>query len=429
MFHHYLRTRKWVLSIFLTVFTLLSSGLLLIQAQETIVINVGENRPGNIANPATPITFNVPILTPQTVNVQVLGITTGFFPSLRVVDPSGIVLQDIANTSAQSIIQASVSFGAAGLYTVHVGSASGTTGDFLLAVQAGQPLLPPSPLTLGVQVPATVSAQQTLNSYSFSANLTEVLLLTVRSDSTTNGSVIRLKESITGETIALSNADLVGNRFRIPVGINSYLLEVSHGGSTLPESYVVCLELENGTTPCGGVVAAPPTVAIIPTEVLPPTVPGYIPPPIASNGPCQVVSAAGNNINVRSGPSLSDSIITQLPSGQLALVIGRQADNSWYQIQFNGIIGWVSATVIVVGGQCGVVPVVIPTLPPLPPTFTPTPTPTATLTPTLESPTFTPTPTPTWDGTLFIPVTFIAPVTFVPPLIITPLIELPPIGP
>ena len=48
-------------------------------------------------------------------------------------------------------------------------------------------------------------------------------------------------------------------------------------------------------------------------------------------------------VNIRSGPSTTFGRVARLPAGATATVIGRNAANQWWQINYNGIIGWVTA--------------------------------------------------------------------------------------
>jgi uncharacterized protein YraI len=56
-----------------------------------------------------------------------------------------------------------------------------------------------------------------------------------------------------------------------------------------------------------------------------------------------VVTATPFTVNIRSGPGIQNARLGRLPVGQSAEVIGRNSDNTWWQINFNGITGWVSA--------------------------------------------------------------------------------------
>ena len=114
-------------------------------------------------------------------------------------------------------------------------------------------------------------------------------------------------------------------------------------------------------------------------------------PTIPDDGVCRVLTDVG--INFRSEPTTTrDNVITVLPGGTLVRVVGRLGDNSWWQVDYNGRIGWLSGNpqFTTLYGNCSTVPirnVVINT--PIP-----TPTPTQTRTPVAtwtSSPTYTPT--------------------------------------
>lgn len=110
-------------------------------------------------------------------------------------------------------------------------------------------------------------------------------------------------------------------------------------------------------------------------------------PTLDPNDPtCRVQTTSA--LNMRSQPTTTNNnIITTLPSGAIAQVIGRLGDNSWWQVRYNFSIGWVSAAFTnVYGSLCSTVPIVpiqtiiTPTL--FTPSVTPSPTPTATPTAT-----------------------------------------------
>lgn len=130
---------------------------------------------------------------------------------------------------------------------------------------------------------------------------------------------------------------------------------------------------------------------------------------------------ANTKLNVRQGPGVVYGVIGQLQLGQEVNVTGKLADNSWWQIDFNGAPGWVSAPYTYPGGDCGAVAVA--QAPPAPaggqsgggssahtatpdPAYSPTPsytpggpTPTYTYTYTPGGPTPTYTYTPTYTST------------------------------
>ena len=90
-------------------------------------------------------------------------------------------------------------------------------------------------------------------------------------------------------------------------------------------------------------------------------------------------------LNVRSGPDVTYSVVTTVSQGNVVNLLGRNADSTWAYIQTaTAVVGWVNASSDYINPSVPIssLPVVIPT------TTTPTVTPTGTTTPT-------PTPTPT----------------------------------
>lgn len=61
-----------------------------------------------------------------------------------------------------------------------------------------------------------------------------------------------------------------------------------------------------------------------------------------------IVTATPYTVNIRSGPGTENSRLARLPAGQTAEIIGRTANNLWWQINYNGIVGWVVAEYAVI---------------------------------------------------------------------------------
>ena len=89
-------------------------------------------------------------------------------------------------------------------------------------------------------------------------------------------------------------------------------------------------------------------------------------------------------VNVRSGPGINYPIVTSLAVGSNAPILGTNDDASWYEIDVQGIDGWVSSSFVTQQGICSNVQSVpvppSPTVPVgataivIPPSFTPLPT-------------------------------------------------------
>jgi uncharacterized protein YraI len=65
------------------------------------------------------------------------------------------------------------------------------------------------------------------------------------------------------------------------------------------------------------------------------------------------------NLNIRSGPGLTYAVVGWLPINQQAQVIGRNAANRWWQIQYGSVTGWVSApyTALQAGADVNLIPI------------------------------------------------------------------------
>jgi uncharacterized protein YraI len=68
---------------------------------------------------------------------------------------------------------------------------------------------------------------------------------------------------------------------------------------------------------------------------------------------------AATNVNIRSGPSTGNAVLGRFPAGRSAQVVGRNASATWWQINYSGVVGWVSSAFarIEPGADLGQIPV------------------------------------------------------------------------
>jgi hypothetical protein len=400
-------SRRWpVLVHFFIALVILSTGFGTVFAQGVPVpLGIGENQTGQLTEVQPTATFLIAATEAQSVNIAVFAITPGFAPTFRVLDPFGVVLDAPATLGTATAVQSSPVFGGPGVYTIEVSSGNGAFGQFLITAQPGQPVLPPQPLTLGQAVTATLSPQAGRQAYSFAAAQNDVLILAIDSDLPDSGPVVTVRDADTGDVLGVSSGRLGGARFRILRGVVNYIVEVTDGEATAPVPYRICVGSETGVPACPS-VSGVPQVGVIPTLTAPaPIIPTLTPiptqslPPLPSSGPCIVASSSGGAVNVRNIPTTQGStVVSQLVGLGTGQVMGRLADGSWYQITVNGLIGWISGSVVRTGGICTSVPIVLPPTavpPPTVATLAPPVGPTATATATLALPTATATATAT----------------------------------
>lgn len=366
-------------------------------AQPLVPINIGDSVTGSLTQSEPSLRYAFQLEEPTQIEIRVFAVSGGLLPSLRLIGPTGTTLATAPNPTGDDQLQVEASVGR-GIHQIIVTGVNGTLGQFLLLVETGAPAVPPQALPEGQVVTAAVDSANTLRTYSFRGGVEDMLLF-VDSDLALSGPTVTLKEAASGETLGLSNARLVGVRFTIPGGQVDYLLEVaSSGGGTEP--YKVCLVRESAAGVCGGLSPAVVTIAtrtpqpiVISTQIPPTAFPTVQPTatlaPLPPSAVCIAGSLTGNLVNVRSGPSTSTPVVTTLSGLNVANVIGRLPDTSWYQVSANGQTGWMSATVVRLGGPCQTIPVVSPTAVPSP--VTPTLPPAVTVVPTLNpggSPTY-----------------------------------------
>lgn len=351
-------------------------------AQAATPIQIGENKSGEVTAAAPTRVYTLAIAAPQTATVQILGLTPGFAPAFSVLAPSGAAVQTVMPAPGATIALATIALTQPGINQIIVSSGNGQMGQFVISLQGGAPLPPAIPLVLGQLQAGAVTMQTPITLFTFAALPTDNGAVIIRAEGPsgtpiTSGPLVQLRDQETNEVLASTSPRLIGISLRVPRGTASYVLQITHSGVGQPEAFTVCLESELGTMRCANSQAAlPPTaIALPPTAiVLPPTF-TPIPPTripiveIPPGAPCSVASSVGTPVNIRSGPGTNFAIVAQLPPTMTAGVTARLPDSSWYQVNFSGITGWISGSVVVIGGQCGAIAAVTltPTMSPATP--------------------------------------------------------------
>jgi uncharacterized protein YraI len=68
---------------------------------------------------------------------------------------------------------------------------------------------------------------------------------------------------------------------------------------------------------------------------------------------------ATTNLIIRSGPGTSFALLGNLLNGRSAAVVGRNTRSTWYQINYNGVVGWVTASGVQLQGSATTSPIPI----------------------------------------------------------------------
>jgi hypothetical protein len=228
---------------------------------------------------------------------------------------------------------------------------------------------------------------------------TDSQLPTVFINAPLNQSVLQAGQSVQIDVVANDDQAVA----RIELYVDNSLLEsrVAPAGSALPTmrelfnwsaSIIGSHTLQARAYDAAGQMGASLAVAVtvqsqepptsVPAEATNPPAEATLPPTVAPEAtatpvPEQALLTANTNANVRNGPGTNYYVIGALSEGQTAVVTGRNADSSWWQIGFQDGTAWIANVVVTANAQAFNAPVV--NAPPPPPTNTPAP-PTATAT-------------------------------------------------
>lgn len=102
------------------------------------------------------------------------------------------------------------------------------------------------------------------------------------------------------------------------------------------------LEFGNSKSQLGRMAAL---IKATPQPVMPALKPEVQPTSLTAGMPKPFVTALDRNVNIRSGPGTQYQIVGSLLTGQSLEIVGRTADNSWWQVAMPGGLGWVAAKV------------------------------------------------------------------------------------
>jgi uncharacterized protein YraI len=68
------------------------------------------------------------------------------------------------------------------------------------------------------------------------------------------------------------------------------------------------------------------------------------------SSPTGYIVTATTSVNVRSGPGTNFGVLAVMRQGRSAPVLGRNAFGTWWQVNYNGIVGWASGNFAVIQG-------------------------------------------------------------------------------
>jgi hypothetical protein len=272
-----------------------------------------------------------------------------------------------------------------GVYSLVVGGAESSTGDFLLVLDLRPAAARPIRLTMDDSISIDFSDDPDPRTFRFDGDPEAPLLLSLQAEPPTYSFLAEIRD-VNWQPVAILNGAPAGV-VMLPPGEGEYLLTVS-----APDpNGAVTVSLSPYTTSAPEATAEPGATP----DVFEPTL---VP---------ECFVSGTQAINVRSGPGTGFEAIGFINANEEVPALGVSPDSEWFAVSIDGQQGWVADAVAELRGNCvnlafvqlsatpsPVLPTDTPTRTPTPTsTYTPSPSPTRTATPTR-------TPTPTSTATL-----------------------------
>lgn len=352
--------KHWLSWITVLCVLALSVGLVGAQDIPAGALMLGQPAIGQIPAAGNTISYSYMLTNISQVGVQALSDSAA--PTITVLR-DGVVVAQESNAGAQSIATLTTIL-EAGNYVIRIGIVQNIPATVITLVQTEVPLII-SPLLPNVLVTGDVNAQVPIMVYQFSA-LPEPAYLYYESVDPLRGADVKLVNLSTGVTGATVDSSLTGSRLRLVPDVSNYRVQISMHADT-PITFTLCLvPVSAGSCGNGG------SNVIAPTQ------------PPQTTGACTVSPLYQGGTNIRQSASTFAPVVGVLLGGTTANVLGIDPFGFWYNVEYNGTIGWAALSALVSNGNCVNLPNMTP--PPVPPT----PTPTATPIPPTATPTATP---------------------------------------
>lgn len=346
-----MRRTTLLLIFIIALFTLTFS----VTAQQGETISIGEIKVGTADPGGASQSYIFNANAGQEVTIEVTALSTGMSLSFTILNQSGALVQAVGNPTQLPSISDNIVFPQAGTYTIQITNNGTARGQFrILLSETGGTQGPPIFLTEGQTFDGTVNPGVDVV-YSFSANQATPLTLNVNGLGQQRGPSVTIT-SEDGRTLALTTGDFTKFAVEIPAGApGTFTLTLinDHPFGT-PINFTVSLAPSGTGTPGPdtGPVGTEEPGSRQPTPTFTPD--PNATPILPSSGPC-VIATQGQIVNVREGPSTNYDQITTIGAYTIYDVTGRNEDASWFQINAQPEIGWVSRTVIREGGDCSAV--------------------------------------------------------------------------
>jgi hypothetical protein len=314
--------------------TLFASG---IQAQTTS-LTYGSAADGSIPSAGDATTFRFSGAAGDLIFARVINVTSTLNTVLSLAAADGSESISVSNGSLTHRLASS------GAYQLVVTGQNGTTGDFVLRLDARTDIR--LPLPLGQVTSAQFSLDGPPQIYNFAQNPSGKLLLTVSAADPAFRFSTEVRDSL-GQVIAYFNPQMRSTVLTLAQGSGGY--DVTITASDPAATGIVLLDLESAS---GASTPVPPTPAAAPsgttpaaTQVSPPAATPVPSVPLPSNGSVYCQVSTNGSANIHSAPDANAPTVERLTRSRAVEVIGLSADGAWFAVRLATQVGWIAKAV------------------------------------------------------------------------------------
>ena len=316
--------------------TLMASSLQ-VQAQDNLALTYGSAADGSIRSAGDTLSYTFNGTAGDLVFARVIYLNTTLNTTLSLIATDGSETITSSNGALTHRLKAS------GAYRLVITGQNGTTGEFIIRLDARTGIS--LPLALGQVTSAQFAVDGPPQTYDFLQNPNTPLLLTLSADDPTFRFSTEVRDA-QGQIVAYFNPQMRSAVLTVSKGSGTYVLTITAADPAVAGIVLLDLESADGSAPSANPTAA---TAITPaaatgTPENSPLPPNAIPPVAPDAGVYCHISTNGS-ANIRSAPDDSASIIEKLTRSRAVEVIGQSADGAWFAVRLPTQIGWVAKQV------------------------------------------------------------------------------------
>ncbi len=331
------------------VFIVIILLLTLQSASAQAILQLDQLTSGELTEQTPTASYFIAVTGQQALHLQAVAVTPGLTLQATLNTAAGTLVQSIPNTDNTPSLEADLTPNADGIFHLDISSANGSVGKFVLLVQEITPPEPDATLTLNQPASSTLQPNASVV-YALSGDPASRLIVNVTTTNPQDDLSVQLLGT-NGELIASLQTQASGSALLIPARQADYQLKLDNTqeNTISYEVTLQALDTPSGTPP----PSETPVVTLAPTEDTTPRV--------------TIAPSGGGSGNFRQGDSTLYGIITSLPYGTTAQILGISNRNTgWYQVQLdNGQVGWVAPSIVTTSGDLTNLPRIQPPPQPL----------------------------------------------------------------